>query len=178
MLFSISVSFTNKNVNHIVIFELKKLLKKYYKMDELGVKLNGPVSSWNLDSGKSNVPGYTTETNSPLLAGTASSILNSSSVSVSGRTWFCGVGHLELVRWIMTSYFTMTSFKLQNHEFQIQFRYMSNNYITSVFHWNVTIWLGMKWSHDNKSDVSHPNKAQIRTCTCLHDDVRCKQSMA
>ena len=46
MLFSISVSFTNKNVNHIVIFELKKLLKRnYYKMDELGVKLNGPVSS-------------------------------------------------------------------------------------------------------------------------------------
>ena len=77
-------------------------------MDELGVKLNGPVSSWNLDSGKSNVPGYTTETHSPLLAGTASSILNSSSVSVSVRTWFCGVGHLELVRWIMTLYFTMT----------------------------------------------------------------------
>ena len=94
-------------------------------MDELGVKLNGPVSSWNLDSGKSNVPGYTTETHSPLLAGTASSILNSSSVSVSVRTWFCGVGHLELVRWIMTSYFTMTSFKLQNLEFQIQFRYLS-----------------------------------------------------
>ena len=45
MLFSISVSFTNKNVNHIVIFELKKPFKKYYKMDELGVKLNGPVSS-------------------------------------------------------------------------------------------------------------------------------------
>jgi hypothetical protein len=45
-------------------------------MDELGVKLNDPVSSWNLDSGKSNVPGYTTETHSPLLAGTASSILN------------------------------------------------------------------------------------------------------
>ena len=87
MLFSISVSFTNKNVNHIVIFELKKLLKNnYYKMDELGVKLNGPVSSLNLDSGKSNVPGYTTETHSPLLAGTASSILNSSSVSVSVRT--------------------------------------------------------------------------------------------
>jgi hypothetical protein len=88
-------------------------------MDELGVKLNSPVSSWNLDSGKSNVPGYTTETHSPLLAGTASSILNSSSVCVSVRTWFCGVGHLELVRWIMTSYFTMTSFKLLNHEFQI-----------------------------------------------------------
>ena len=32
MLFSISVSFTNKNVNHIVIFELKKLLKKYTNM--------------------------------------------------------------------------------------------------------------------------------------------------
>ena len=88
-------------------------------MDELGVKLNGPVSSWNLDSGKSNVPQYTTETHSPLLAGIASSILNSSSVSVSVRTWFCGIGHLELVRWIITSYFTMTSFKLQNHEFQI-----------------------------------------------------------
>ena len=35
-------------------------------MDELGVKLNGPVSSWNPDSGKSNVPGYTTETHSYL----------------------------------------------------------------------------------------------------------------
>jgi len=34
----------------------------------------------------------------------------------------------------------------------------------------------MKWSHDYKSDVLHPNKTQ--TCTCLHDDVRCKQSMA
>jgi len=52
------------------------------------------------------------------------------------------------------------------------------NYITSVFHWNVTIWLVMKWSHDNKRDVSHPNETKIRTCTCLHDDVRCKQSMA
>jgi hypothetical protein len=52
------------------------------------------------------------------------------------------------------------------------------NYITSVFHWNVTIWLVMKWSHDYKSDVSYPNETQIRTCTCLHDDVRCKQSMA
>jgi hypothetical protein len=47
------------------------------------------------------------------------------------------------------------------------------NYITSVFHWNVTIWLVMKWSHDYKSDVSYPNETQIRTCTCLHDDVRC-----
>jgi hypothetical protein len=46
-----------------------------------------------------------------------------------------------------------------------------NNYITSVFHWNVTIWLVMKWSHDYKRDVSHPNATQIRTCTCLHDDV-------
>ena len=53
-----------------------------------------------------------------------------------------------------------------------------NNYITSVFHWNVTIWLVMKWSHDYKNDVSYPNETQIRTCTCLHDDVRCKQSMA
>ena len=53
-----------------------------------------------------------------------------------------------------------------------------NNYITSVFHWNVTIWLVMKWSHDYKRDVSHPNETQIRTCTCLHDDVRCKQSRA
>jgi len=24
------------------------------------------------------------------------------------------------------------------------------NYFTSVFHWNVTIWLVMKWSHDYK----------------------------
>ena len=46
------------------------------------------------------------------------------------------------------------------------------NYITSVFHWNVTIWLVMKWSHDYKRDVLHPNKIQTRTCTCLHDDVR------
>ena len=89
-------------------------------MDELGVKLTGPVSSWNLDSGKSNVPRYTTETRGPLLAGTASSILIFSSVSVSVRTRFCGVGHLELVRWIMTSYFTMTSFKYRYHEFQIK----------------------------------------------------------
>jgi hypothetical protein len=51
------------------------------------------------------------------------------------------------------------------------------NYITSVFHWNVTIWLVMKWSHYYKRDVSHPNETQIRTCMCLHDDVRCKQSM-
>ena len=54
----------------------------------------------------------------------------------------------------------------------------SNNYISSVFHWNVTIWLVMKWSHDYKRDVLHHNKTQTRTCTCLHDDVRCKQSMA
>ena len=52
------------------------------------------------------------------------------------------------------------------------------NYITSVFHWNITMWLVMKWSHDYKRDVLHPNKTQTRTCTCLHDDVRCKQSMA
>ena len=52
------------------------------------------------------------------------------------------------------------------------------NYITSVFHWNVTIYLVMKWSHDYKRDVSHPNETQIRTCMCLHDDIRCKQSMA
>ena len=51
-----------------------------------------------------------------------------------------------------------------------------DNYITFVFHWNITIWLVMKWSHDYKRDVSHPNETQIRTCTCL--DVRCKQSMA
>ena len=37
-------------------------------MDELGVKLTGPVSPSNLDSGKSNVPGYTTETHGPLLS--------------------------------------------------------------------------------------------------------------
>jgi hypothetical protein len=51
-----------------------------------------------------------------------------------------------------------------------------NNYITSVFHWNVTIWLAMKWSHHYKRDVLHSNKTQ--TSMCLHDDVRCKQSMA
>jgi hypothetical protein len=33
----------------------------------------------------------------------------------------------------------------------------SYNYITSVFHWNVTIWLVMKWSNDYKRDVLHPN---------------------
>jgi len=38
--------------------------------------------------------------------------------------------------------------------------------------------LVMKWSHDYKRDVSHPNETQTRTCTCLHDDVRYKQSMA
>ena len=54
----------------------------------------------------------------------------------------------------------------------------NNNYITSVFHWNVTIWLVMKWSHDYNRGVLHPNKTQTRTYTCLHDDVRCKQSMA
>ena len=27
----------------------------------------------------------------------------------------------------------------------------------------------MKWSHDYKRDVLHPNKAQTRTCTCLHE---------
>ena len=53
-----------------------------------------------------------------------------------------------------------------------------NNYITSVFHWNDTTWLVMKWSHDYKRDVLHPDKTQTRTCTCLHDDVRCKQSIA
>jgi hypothetical protein len=61
MLFSISVSFTNRNVNHIVIFELKNLKKnkkKNYKMDELGVKFNGPVSSWNLDFYYTRVPGF------------------------------------------------------------------------------------------------------------------------
>ena len=35
------------------------------------------------------------------------------------------------------------------------------NYIISVFHWNVTIWLAMKWSHDYKRDVSHPNETQM-----------------
>ena len=27
----------------------------------------------------------------------------------------------------------------------------------------------MKWSHDYKRDVLHPNKTQTRTCTCLHE---------
>ena len=94
-------------------------------MDELGVKLTGPVSLWNLDSGKSNFPGYTTETHGPLPAGTASSKLIFSSRSVVVRIRFCGVGHLELVRWIMTSYFTMRSFKFRYHEFQIKFCYIS-----------------------------------------------------
>ena len=31
-----------------------------------------------------------------------------------------------------------------------------NNYITSVFHWNVTIWLVMKWSHDYKMIILYP----------------------
>jgi hypothetical protein len=29
----------------------------------------------------------------------------------------------------------------------------------------------MKWAHDYKRDVLHPNKTQSRTCTCLHDGV-------
>ena len=43
----------------------------------------------------------------------------------------------------------------------------SYNYITSVFHWNVTIWLVMKWSHDDKRDALHPNKTKTRTMTTL-----------
>ena len=41
MLFSISVSFTYKHVNHTVIFELKKLYikKNNYELDELGAKM-------------------------------------------------------------------------------------------------------------------------------------------
>ena len=27
----------------------------------------------------------------------------------------------------------------------------------------------MKWSHDYKRDVLHPNKTQTRTCMCLHE---------
>jgi hypothetical protein len=42
-------------------------------VDELGAKMTGPVSTGNLGSGKSNVPGSTTEIHGPLLAGTASS---------------------------------------------------------------------------------------------------------
>jgi hypothetical protein len=55
MLLSISVSFTNKHVNHTEIFGLEKLLKNN-KMDEIGAKMTGLVSIGNLDSGKSNVP--------------------------------------------------------------------------------------------------------------------------
>jgi hypothetical protein len=44
--------------------------KKIYKMDELGVKLTGPVSISTLVNQRS--PDYTTETHGPLLAGTAS----------------------------------------------------------------------------------------------------------
>ena len=40
------------------------------------------------------------------------------------------------------------------------------NYITSVFHWNVTICLVMKWSHDYKRDVSHPNETGINELHC------------
>jgi hypothetical protein len=36
------------------------------------------------------------------------------------------------------------------------------NYITSVFHCNVTIGLVMKWSHDYIRYVLHPNKTQTR----------------
>jgi hypothetical protein len=32
--------------------------------------------------------------------------------------------------------------------------------------------------NDYKRDVKNPNKIQTRTCTCLHDDDRGKQSMA
>jgi hypothetical protein len=86
MLFSISVGFTNKHVNHTEIFRLIKLLKNTIKMDELGAKMTDLVSTGNLGSGKSNVPGSTTEIHGHLLAGTASSILISSSVSVSVRS--------------------------------------------------------------------------------------------
>ena len=100
-------------------------------MDELGVKL----TLHEISTGKSNVRGYTTETHDPLLAGTASSLLIFSSISVSVRIRFCGVCHLELVRWIMTSYFTMTSFKSRYHEFQIKFRCLSIEiYIYCVNH--------------------------------------------
>ena len=78
-------------------------------------------------------PDYTTETHGPLLAGTASSILIFSSESASVRTRFCGFGHLALVRWIMTSFFMMTSFKFRYYEFQIQVCYISIEiYIVTV----------------------------------------------
>jgi hypothetical protein len=43
MLFSISVSFTNKNVNHTVIFELKKLYKNKNNYESKN-RLNLPVT--------------------------------------------------------------------------------------------------------------------------------------
>jgi hypothetical protein len=86
--------------------------------------------------------------------------------------------HIMLYRVLKlrNSIYNQKSTSLQNIMYNLHS--LLNNYITSVFHWNVTIWLVMKWSHDFKRDVLHPNKTQTRTYTCLHDDVRCKQSMA
>ena len=71
---------------------------------------------------------------------------------------------IDVVTWIILVLWKRTIVKIldstQGKEYTIW-----NNYITSVFHWNVTIWLAMKWSYDYKRDVSHPNETHIRTCT-------------
>jgi hypothetical protein len=45
---------------------------------------------------------------------------------------------------------------MTNNTSWLHSRTIFNNYITSIFHWNVTILLVMKWSHDYKRDISHP----------------------
>ena len=71
------------------------------------------------------------------------------------------LGTIVLQKYLFTLKFTYQNFVIIN----IKNTELSNNYITSVFHWNVTIWLAMKWSHDYKRDVLHANKTQTRTCT-------------
>jgi hypothetical protein len=54
-----------------------------------------------------------------------------------------------------------------------------NNIITLLPFFIEMLQYDWLWSgHMIIRDVLHPNKAQTRTCTCLHDDFRCKQSMA
>jgi hypothetical protein len=55
--------------------------------------------------------------------------------------------------------------------------------LTFIYYSLSKLFLFKNWMHFllfywRKRDVLHPNKTQTRTCMCLHDDVRCKQSMA
>ena len=84
----------------------------------------------NLGSGKANVPGSTIENHGPLLAGTLHQywfLHRYQSDSHINRihilTPILRRRYLELVRWIMTSYFMMTLLQLRHHEFQIKVRY-------------------------------------------------------